>query len=86
MKLRAHPDYKTKYRVKNWASYDRALVQRGDVTVWLSPETIDSWEPASVGHIPHRLKTPRTATMGQALEHLGLPPVHPAGEGCDDEV
>ena len=32
MKSRVHPTYKTKYRVKNWASYDRALVRRGDVT------------------------------------------------------
>ena len=26
-----HPRYKTKYRVANWASYDRALVGRGDI-------------------------------------------------------
>jgi len=35
MKSRVHPKYKTKYRVTNWASYDRALVRRGDVTVWI---------------------------------------------------
>ena len=46
MKSRVHPTYKTKYRVENWASYDRALVRRGDVTVWLSPEAITTWEPA----------------------------------------
>ena len=34
MKSRIHPKYKTKYRVKNWASYDRALVRRGDITIW----------------------------------------------------
>ena len=49
MKSRVHPKYKTKYRVANWASYDRALVQRGDVTVWLSPGAIATWKPASVG-------------------------------------
>ena len=48
MKSRVHPKYKTKYRVKNWASYDRALVRRGDVTVWLSPEAIAAWEPAGI--------------------------------------
>jgi hypothetical protein len=26
MKSRVHPKYKTKYRVSNWADYDRALV------------------------------------------------------------
>ena len=29
-----HPRYKTEYRVGNWAVYDRALVRRGDVTLW----------------------------------------------------
>ena len=48
MNSRVHPKYKTKYRVANWASYDRALVQRGDVTVWLSPGAIATWKPASV--------------------------------------
>ena len=49
MRSRIHPRYKTKYRVANWASYDRALVRRGDVTLWLSPEAIATWEPAHVG-------------------------------------
>ncbi len=49
MKSRVHPKYKTKYRVKNWASYDRALVQRGDITIWLSPDAIATWKPAGVG-------------------------------------
>ena len=35
MKSRVHPKYKTKYRVGNWRAYERALVQRGDVTLWL---------------------------------------------------
>ncbi len=49
MKSRVHPKYKTRYRVTNWASYDRALARRGDVTVWLSPEAIAAWKPASGG-------------------------------------
>ena len=49
MKSRVHPTYKTKYRVTNWASYDRALVRRGDVTVWFSAAAIAAWEPAGVG-------------------------------------
>ncbi|MFT7521915.1 MAG: hypothetical protein ACI9MC_004067, partial [Kiritimatiellia bacterium] len=32
-----HPAYKTKYKVRNWPAYDRALVRRGDLTLWLSP-------------------------------------------------
>jgi IS5 family transposase len=49
MKSRVHPKYKTKYRVKNWAEYDRALVQRGDITLWISEEAIASWRPAPTG-------------------------------------
>ena len=41
-----HPKYKTQYRVGNWPAYDRALVQRGDVTFWLAPEAIARWEAA----------------------------------------
>ena len=49
MKSRVHPKYKTKYHVQNWASYERALVRRGNVTVWLSPEAIAAWEPDGGG-------------------------------------
>ena len=38
MKSRVHPTYKTLYRVGNWRVYERALVSRGDVTLWLSPD------------------------------------------------
>ena len=37
------------YRVNNWAEYDQALVQRGDITLWLSADAIDSGEPAPTG-------------------------------------
>ncbi len=44
MKSRVHPKYKTKYRASNWAEYDRALVQRGDITLWISPNAIAAWK------------------------------------------
>ncbi|MDA1196243.1 MAG: transposase, partial [Planctomycetota bacterium] len=46
---RVHPKYKTKYRVKNWAAYDRALVARGDITLWITPEALEAWRPARTG-------------------------------------
>ena len=49
MKSRVHPKYKTKYHVGNWPAYDRALVQRGDITVWLVPDAIAAWEAVGVG-------------------------------------
>ena len=45
MKSRVHPKYKTKYRVRNWASYERALIGRGNVTIWLSRAAIAAWKP-----------------------------------------
>ena len=49
MNSRVHPKFKTKYRVSNWAEYDRALVQRGDITLWFSPDAADSWTPGPSG-------------------------------------
>ena len=53
---RIHPKYKTRYRVRNWASYDRALVHRGDLTIWFHDDAIASWEPDPSGARgrPHR--------------------------------
>ena len=49
MNSRVHPKYKTNYRVNNWAEYDRALIQRGDITLWISEDAISSWKPAPTG-------------------------------------
>ena len=43
MRSKVHPKYKTKYRVGNWSAYEQALVQRGDVTLWLSADATDAW-------------------------------------------
>jgi hypothetical protein len=37
---------KTLYRVKNWSEYDKALVQRGSITIWLSDNFEKSWRYA----------------------------------------
>ena len=50
MKSSVHPKYKTQYHVGNWPAYDRALVQRGDITVWLAPDAIATWEAVGVGN------------------------------------
>ena len=44
-----HPKYKTTYRVKNWAEYDKALRDRGDITLWISQDAIDAWTPPQTG-------------------------------------
>lgn len=44
-----HPRFKTKYHVGNWSEYDAGLVDRGDLTVWISQDAIDSWKPKPTG-------------------------------------
>lgn len=34
---------KALYRVKNWSEYDKALVQRGSITFWISADFEKSW-------------------------------------------
>jgi hypothetical protein len=46
MKSRVHPKYKSKYRVSNWGEYDRGLVKRRDISLWISHDAIASWKPA----------------------------------------
>lgn len=36
---------KTTYRVRNWSSYNKSLVQRGSITLWISEEVLDNWHP-----------------------------------------
>jgi hypothetical protein len=56
MNSRVHPKYKTKYRVTNWSQYDKALVKRGDITLWVSEDAIESWAPKPSGKrgAPHK--------------------------------
>ena len=56
MKSSVHPKYTTQYRVGNWAEYDRALVRRGDVTLWLTPDAIATWAAAGVGRRSEHLQ------------------------------
>ena len=48
-KTKVSPKYKTKYRVKNWAAYDVALRERGDITVWFDEEAISAWNAPPSG-------------------------------------
>ena len=48
-KLRTRPQLvtpKPRYRVTNWPEYNRALVERGSVALWLSEEVVRGWRAA----------------------------------------
>jgi Transposase DDE domain len=48
---RRHRIPRARHRVRNWSEYDRGLVQRGDIRVWLSQDAIAGWR-ASVRATP----------------------------------
>jgi hypothetical protein len=44
------PKLKQRYRVTNWAEYDRSLVSRGSLTVWFDQASVrEGWVPAKTG-------------------------------------
>jgi hypothetical protein len=47
--VRRHRIPRTRYKVENWAEYDAALVRRGSLTVWVTPEAITAWTLARTG-------------------------------------
>jgi hypothetical protein len=46
---RRHRIPKARYKVTNWPAYDRALQQRGSLTVWVTPEALAAWHPPRIG-------------------------------------
>jgi Transposase DDE domain len=71
-----HPKYKTAYRVKNWAEYDKALRDRGDIVLWISQDAIDAWTPPQTGKRGAQLVYAdvaiETALAFRLLFHLAL--------------
>ena len=33
----------TKYRIRNWKEYNRSLIQRGSVTIWIEEKSLKNW-------------------------------------------
>ena len=40
---------KSKHRIRNWKDYNRSLVQRGSITVWLSEDALEKWNATPTG-------------------------------------
>ena len=38
-----HPMQARRYRIQNWAHYNRALIQRGSITVWVDEGSLGKW-------------------------------------------
>ena len=41
----------------NWSDYNKALIQRGDLTLWLTDEVMDGWQAAPPSGKPGRPRT-----------------------------
>jgi Transposase DDE domain len=72
-----HKKTKTKYRLRNWGEYNRALVQRGSLTMGITEDVVQTWHAVE---LEHKRGHPRTysdtaiVTMAtlQEIYHLGL--------------
>lgn len=38
-----------RYRIRNWAAYNKSLVQRGSLTLWISEDVLANWHPLPEG-------------------------------------
>lgn len=38
----------SKYRIRNWKDYNKALVNRGSLTIWFSSDTLEKWNAVSI--------------------------------------
>jgi hypothetical protein len=43
---------KATYRIRNWAAYNKSLVQRGSITLWINEDVIENWHPEPEGVRP----------------------------------
>ncbi|CAN7550370.1 transposase [Caballeronia sp. LjRoot31] len=57
---RLHKIEKARYKVTNWREYNKALRQRGDITIWFTEGALAAWHPA------------KTGTRGRPQEHSDL--------------
>lgn len=68
---------KKTYRVRNWSQYNKGLVNRGNLTVWISDEAIKSWyEPEKSGRrgasATYSAAAIEACLMMRSLFHLAL--------------
>ncbi len=45
---RRHKLDKPSYKVTNWPEYDKALKNRGSLTIWFTEEAIEAWHPENL--------------------------------------
>ena len=66
-KARNQNKKKATYRVRNWSEYNKSLVQRGSMTLWISEDVLENWHPKVEGK---RLRGGQVNYSEQAIECL----------------
>jgi hypothetical protein len=66
---------KSVYRGRNWRQYNRSLIDRGDITIWLSDDAIAKWraESRDVSGRPHVYSDHWIETLPQLRLLFSLP-------------
>ena len=68
----------SKYRIRNWADYNKSMIQRGSITIWFSEDVIKGWTEKSSSNASRgrpRLYSDQailTALILRAVFHLPL--------------
>ena len=62
---------KTVYRVQNWSSYNRALVARGSLAVWIDDSLWGQWYALRVG-LPKKQTDSPGSSMHLVVDSTGL--------------
>ena len=71
------PEFTFRYRVRNWPEYNRALVGRGRLTLWLDETAVAGWRANDQSVAPGRPRVYADTTIECALTlkavfHLSL--------------
>lgn len=73
---RRHKIPRARYRVSNWPDYDRGLVQRGAIRVWIAEDALAAWaaprRPPRGGQPRYSDLAIETALMQAAVFHVPL--------------
>src|SRR5260370_42086144 len=60
-------EFTFRYKVRNWPEYNRALVRRGQLTLWFDERAIATWRDTARGSGPGRPKVYANAAIECAL-------------------
>ena len=67
---------KPKYRLRNWGQYNKALVRRGSLTLWVGADALEAWqEHERTGRrgCPRTYSATAILLMATLMEVYGLP-------------